>query len=94
MPKKGRTFNQELHNVLLQQNLKKCPSLKVKQIIVHPGDANIMKKSYLNPKWISTKTDNNRIFIWDLDKHKSLPPIKENDTHAHIPDLTYENEKN
>lgn len=47
-----------------------------------------MKKSYLNSKWIATKTDNKNIFIWDLDKHKFLPPIKENDTHAHIPDIT------
>ena len=88
IPKRGKTFNQELNHVFLQHNLKKCPNLKVKQIIVHPGDTNIMKKSFVNPKWVATKTDNNLVYIWNLDKHKYIPSFRENNIHADVPDIT------
>jgi len=48
IPNKNMKFNQELRNVLLQENLKKHVNLKVKQIIVHSGDINVIKKCPLN----------------------------------------------
>jgi len=57
IPTEGKYFNQELRNVYLQDNLKKHKHLKVKQIIAHPGDANIMRKCHISPKILATKND-------------------------------------
>jgi DNA topoisomerase IB len=48
IPKSGKSFNQELRDIFLQDKLKKHSNLKVKQLLIHPGDANAMKKSYRN----------------------------------------------
>ncbi|EGR27180.1 WD repeat protein [Ichthyophthirius multifiliis] len=86
IPQHGKCFNQELRNVYLQENLKKHTNLKIKQIIIHPGDANIMKKCLLNNKIIATKNDSGFIFIWDLDKHKNQPQFN-NTKYANIPEI-------
>eukprot|EP00828_Plagiopyla_frontata_P048904 TRINITY_DN9548_c0_g1_i1.p2 TRINITY_DN9548_c0_g1~~TRINITY_DN9548_c0_g1_i1.p2 ORF type:complete len:381 (-),score=61.22 TRINITY_DN9548_c0_g1_i1:11-1153(-) len=57
-------------------------------MIVHPGDPSIIKKSKNNQKMIATKSDQNCVYVWDLDKHKYLPQLKENGSKADIPDLT------
>ncbi|KRX07074.1 WD40-repeat-containing domain [Pseudocohnilembus persalinus] len=85
-PRQGKTFNQGLRNLYLQEKLKKHSNLKVKQIIIHPGDANIMKKCPKNQKMLATKNDNNQIFIWDLDKHKVNSNTKDNYV-ANQPDI-------
>lgn len=81
-------FDQELNHIFLQQNFKKCPFLTVKQIVIHPGEINVVKKSFLDPKWIATHTDSSTVFVWNLDKHLYVPNKKENLT-ADTPELRY-----
>jgi len=77
-----------LNHIFLQQNFKKCPFLSVKQILVHPGEINVVKKSYQDPKWIATHTDSSTVYVWNLDKHMNVPNKKENLT-ADLPELRY-----
>ena len=50
IPNNGVIFDQELNHIFLQQNFKKCPFLTVKQIIIHPGEINVVKKSIFRSK--------------------------------------------
>ena len=88
IPNYGVTFDQELNNIFLQQNFKKCPFLTVKQVLVHPGEINCIKKSNIDPKWIATHSDSPNVYIWNLDKHTYVPSSKEN-IPADLPELTY-----
>jgi len=53
---------------------------------VHPGEINVVKKSYQDPKWVATHTDSSTVYVWNLDKHTNVPNKKENLT-ADIPEL-------
>ena len=71
-------FDHELNSIFLQQNFKKCPLLSVKQVIIHPGDINVIKRSNIDPKWIATHSDSPFVYVWNLDKHMHVPHSKEN----------------
>lgn len=89
IPYTGRVFNEDLIKTVMQLNFKKCPNIRVKQLIVNPGDPTVIKKCNLDSKWISTKSDSQNVYIWDLDKHKHNPTMKDATfNHAEIPDIT------
>ena len=58
-----------MYNLNNKKKLNKDMHFKVKQMIIHPGDPNVIKKCYINNKLLATKTDQNNVLIWDIDKH-------------------------
>ena len=62
--------------------------MRIKKIILHPGDASIIRTSYVDPNWIMTKSDYNQAYIWNVERHKYSPSHKEN-VPADTPDITY-----
>lgn len=88
IPRSGKQFNYDLNTLYLNQNSKKSYNLRIKQVIVHPGDTSIIKTSHQNANFLLSKSDGNCAYIWNVDKHKYVPQNKEN-SHADIPDLTY-----
>jgi hypothetical protein len=58
----------------------------VKQVVIHPGEVNIIKKHYIDSRWVATHADSAEVFVWNLDKHKHIPSSKEN-IPANTPEL-------
>ena len=46
-----------------------------------------MKKCHMNQKILASKNDSNSVFIWDTDKHKGTPSIRDSQF-ANQPDIT------
>ena len=87
IPKLGRKFHLDLNSTFINPPSKKSPHLKIKKVIVHPGDANILKPSYLDPNWILTKSDTSACYLWNVERHKYTPASKEN-IYADPPEIT------
>ena len=62
--------------------------MKIKKIIVHPGDPSIIKTNYQDSNWIITKSDYNFAYIWNVERHKYAPQNKENIL-ADSPEITF-----
>jgi hypothetical protein len=88
IPKSGRKFHLDLNTTFNNPPSKKSPYLKIKKIIIHPGDASILKPSYLDPNWLLTKSDSSSCYLWNIERHKFIPSNKEN-IYADPPDITY-----
>eukprot|EP01017_Pseudomicrothorax_dubius_P010766 TRINITY_DN13890_c0_g1_i1.p1 TRINITY_DN13890_c0_g1~~TRINITY_DN13890_c0_g1_i1.p1 ORF type:complete len:270 (-),score=32.75 TRINITY_DN13890_c0_g1_i1:357-1166(-) len=92
LPCEGKRFNDELNALLLRQNNKKIPILNVKQVIIHPGEVNILKRNHNDARWIATHSDSPNVFIWNVDRHKYVPQSKES-IPANSPDLILQGHK-
>ncbi|KAM3137044.1 hypothetical protein pb186bvf_010772 [Paramecium bursaria] len=47
------------------------PNIKIKSMIVHPGEATIIKANQ-SKKLIATKNDQSGVYVWDPNKHKTI----------------------
>lgn len=63
--------------------------MRVKSVIIHPGDANVIRNCVQSTRLVATKNDYGGIYIWDVLKHKGVPTsgFREG-CHASLPELT------
>ena len=71
-------FDHELNSIFLQQNFKKCPLLSVKQVIIHPGDINVIKRSNIDPNGLPLIRIAPLYTFGILIRHMHVPHSKEN----------------
>ncbi|CAD8125436.1 unnamed protein product [Paramecium sonneborni] len=84
IPQVKYQINHQVTFVYQQLQFYKNPHLKIRQMIVHPGDVNIIKCN-TTQKLIATKSDNSNVLVWDVTKHKTQQNPK--DPHAGIPEI-------
>lgn len=64
IPNLQHYFISELRSLFNYDEAKKHPNLKVKHVIMHPGEVNVIRSSPSNRKILATKNDHNGVFIW------------------------------
>ncbi len=83
IPNNQHYFINELRSLFNYEEAKKHPNLKVKHVIMHPGEVNVIRSSPSNRKILATKNDHNGVFIWTPEKHKISAA-----NYPHVPDMT------
>ena len=83
LPYEGYYFINEMKSLFNHDTAKKHPNMKIRTVILHPGEVTVIRSCPSVRKILASKTDTNEVYIWNSDRYKTLTS-----SHPHQPDMT------